>query len=261
MADILFLIKQFLVYAGWWVLPLLFLFVLRSRYKKYPIECVIYEKRGENLVHTRDMAGRFTHPVTCYRLKTAKDSVPIPDYDWILQCMYKPTNIFEKIQNLLCGRVGTITLFKYGSKQYKPIRVKIGDKTVRKFQEIKDKKGNAVYGYHYVPVNVKQSMSQLNFDVIDWDDINHLTQELRAIAMRRSPAKAWIEKWGTMVGIGVIGMVIIITVVMGYRFIMDAGDRYIASARDYAKDIVSEAEQSNAPVEAPDVPFDFGIGD
>lgn len=258
MAEIILLIKQFMIYVGWWVLPLLFLFVLRSRYKKYPIECVIYEKRGENLVYSRDVAGRFTYPVTCYRLKLAKDSIPIPDYDWILQCMYKPTNIFEKIQNLLAGKVGTITLFKYGSKQYKPIRVKIGDKVIRKFIKVKDKKGNDVYEYHYVPVNIKQSMNQLNFDVIDWDDTNHLTQELRAIAMRRSPTKAWVEKWGSLVGLGFIAFIIVITVILGYRFMMDAGDRYIASSRDYADVIASEA---NAAVEAPDLPLDFGILD
>ena len=75
----------FFLYVGWWLIPLLVLFVYISRLMKYPVDCIIFEKRGENLVYTKDVAGRFERPVTCYRLKINKDTIPVPQYDWILQ--------------------------------------------------------------------------------------------------------------------------------------------------------------------------------
>lgn len=231
MANFVEIIKLFFLTTGWWLIPIIIIFVYKKRLGKYPVECIIYEKRGENLVHTNDMAGRFEDPVTEYKLKKSKDTIPIPNYDWILQNTTKPTNLFEKFSAILTGKIGTITLFKYGSKQYKPVDVKVGDKVVRKFKEVKGKNGETIWITVYEPINVKKEMSRLDFDVIDWDDINHMTQELRAITMRRSPIKGFLEKWGPMIGLGVVAMVIIVTTYLGYQFMRDAGNVYIQATQ------------------------------
>ena len=216
----------FILYVGWWLVPLIVLFVYKRRLGKYPIDVTIYEKRGENLIKTNDVAGRFDNPINCYRLKKSKDSIPIPDYDWVLQCMYKPTNLFEKVPNMLAGKIGHLTLFKYGSKQYKPIDVKLDNgKVEKKLKPILNAKGEPIYVDVYEIINPKQSLSKVNFEVIDWDDVNHLTQELRATALRRSPVLKALEKYGALIGgaLAVVGLII-----AGYYYkemIIDAGSR------------------------------------
>lgn len=220
------------VYVGWWLIPLSIIFFIRRKLKLFPVECIIYEKRGENIVFNRDVAGRFEEPVTCYRLKNSKDTIPIPQYDWILQYVARPTNLFEKIANLLAGKIGTITLFKYGSKQYKPVEIRVGDKVKRMFKEVKDKQGNPIWITVYKPINVKREMGLLDFEVIDWDDINHMTQELRAIATRRGPLKTFLEKWGPAAAFAIIALVFIIAMYFAVQMLTAAGDRYINAGRD-----------------------------
>ena len=227
MADLLQITYLFMIFVGWWLIPLIVLWIYKRRLSKYPIDCVIYEKRGENLIVTNDIAGRFDEPVVHYRLKRFKDTIPIPNYDWILQNNMKPTNLFEKLGSFFRPRAGTVTLLKYGSKQYKPVNVKIGDKVIRKFKEAVDKKGNPIYVSVYDVINVKDNMSQLEFEVIDWDDINHMTQELRATALRRSPLASFLEKYGGYIGLGIGIMALIFA---GY----------------YYKEIVTSAECGSA---------------
>lgn len=230
--------KYFLIYVGWWLIPLLGLFMMKRSLSKYPVNVIIYEKRGENIVQTNDVAGRFDKPVTAYRLKKNKDSIPIPNYDWILQCMNRPTNFFERIASMLAGKIGSITLFKYGSKQYKPVRVTLNNgRVVQKFKEIKDKNGEPVFITVYEPLNVKDSMNKLDFDVIDWDDMNHMTQELRAIALRRSPVKDFLERYGGIIGI-VVGFLCL--VIGGYYFkemMIDAGNKLYSAGQQGANNI------------------------
>jgi len=231
MVDITLISRIFFLGISWWLIPLVVIFVYKRKLMKFPIDCIIYEKRGENLVYYKDVCGRFSEPVTCYKMKNSRDTIPIPQYDWILQNLSKPTNIFEKLTMLLAGRIGAITLFKYGSKQYKPIEVKMGDSIVKKFKEVRDKQGQPIWVTVYEPVNVKKAMSRLDFEVIDWDDINHMTQEIRAIIQRRSPVKNLLERYGPMIGLGLVAFVFIIALYYGYKLNTEAAERYISAAR------------------------------
>lgn len=230
MPNLIVYTKVFFYGVAWWLIPILFLYLYKRKLSKFPVDVIIYEKRGENLVVNFDVAGRFTEPVECYKLKNAKDTLPIPQYDWILQNLRKPTNLFEKVAMLLSGKMGAITLFKYGSKQYKPISAKISDGK-RIFKEVKDKHGNPIWVTVYEPINVKREMSRLDFEVIDWDDINHMTQEIRAIIQRRSPVKNLLERYGPMIGLGLVAFVFIIALYYGYKLNTEAAERYISAAR------------------------------
>lgn len=228
--DYIFYLRAFFVYFAWWVLPILFIFIYKKRLAKYPIDVVIYEKRGEHIIKTNDVAGRFSNPINCYKLKMSKDSIPIPQYDWVLQCSHKPTNLFEKFASMLSGRIGSITLFKYSSKQYKPIKVKMPTGQFRTaFREVKDNKGQPMWVQVYEPLNVNSSMSKLDFEVIDWDDINHMTQELRAIALRRSPVADFITKYGP---IAALALAVVALIIAGYYYkemVIDAGNKLMAA--------------------------------
>lgn len=247
-------IELFFYGVSWWLFPLIAMFIWKKQLNKYPIDCIIYELRGENLVYTKDVCGRFESPITCYKLKINKDSIPIPQYDWILQNLSKPTNILEKLTYLISGKAGAIALFKYGSKQYKPIDVKIGDKLERKFKEVKDKNGQPIWVTIYEPINVKKDMDKLDFDVIDWDDINHLTQELRAIQQRRQKTKEWIEKYGATIGLAVVALLFIIAMYYSVELITGQGDKYVAAAKVYgeAKYDSTIPSPTPAPADAPD---------
>ena len=241
-------VSAFFTYVGWWLLPILFIFAYKSKLNKYPIDVVIYEKRGENLIKTSDMAGRFERPVSCYKLKNSKDSLPIPQYDLVLQCMDKPTNIPEKFINLLRGKIGSITLFKYDSKQYKPVRVKLDNgQVVEKLKLVTNNRGEPVYINVYEYINPKKAMSKLNFEVIDWDDINHMTQELRAIAVRRSPLLEGLQKYFPIIAItlGILALII-----AGYYY-----KEIIISAKPAGVALETQATQNNPPATAPNVPI------
>jgi hypothetical protein len=242
----------FLTYIAWWALPLILIFVYRKMLDKYPIDIVIYEKRGENIIKTDDVAGRFTNPVTCYKLKKSKDTIPVPQYDWVLQCMHKPTNLFEKIPNLISGKIGSLTLFKYGSKQYKPVKVRVNDGTVRiKFKEVKDVNGQPIWINVYELINPKRAMSKLDFEVIDWDDMNHMTQELRAIALRRSPVMKFFEKYGVAIIIILSIMALIFSGYFYKEIMTDAGNKYVAlvNAKGTVNPVVTEPIKSaNVPI-------------
>lgn len=205
-------LMYFFIYVAWWLIPLVAIWLMRRSMAKYPIEATIYEKRGEKVLWTRDRLGRFDKPVVSYRFKKTKgDSIPIPKYDWVLQAVFRPTNFFEKIANMLSGTIGQVTLFKYGSKQYKPINIKLADGNIRqKLQEITDEKGRPVMINVYEVINPAKSMSKLDFEVIDWDDINHMTQELRAIATRRAPILDVLQKYGPLIGAAIMCLVLII---------------------------------------------------
>lgn len=188
--------------VGWWLIPLLFIFAYRARLRRYPIEAHILERRGNSLVYSKDMLGRTKSPTHSYKFKNGKTTIPIPKYDWVLQAVGKPTNLFEKFVNLLTGKQGVIFLFKYGSDQYKPI-------------------------------NVKPQFEGVYFDTIDWDDINHMTQELRAIIMRRSKAKDFMEKYGPMIGLGIVAFMFIMAMYFGVKYIENAGATYIQATKEY----------------------------
>lgn len=257
MAEFSFYWNMFWMYVGWWLVPLVVIFIYKKRLSAYPIDVVIYEKRGNALIKTNDVAGRFSEPVNCYKLKMSKDTIPIPQYDWVLQCMHRPTNLFEKIVNMLVGKIGSITVFKYSSKQYKPVQVKLNDNNFKwELREVRDSKGNPVYVNILSPINPNTSFSKLDFEVIDWDDINHMTQELRAIATRRSPIMKFLEKYGAMIA---IVLAIIALIIAGYYYkemLIDAGSRYQAMTTPSRPSTPEQEQQQIA--QQPDIPL---IGD
>ena len=118
---------QLILLYGWPFILLFFIVILKFKWKNWPLEAIIIEKRGNNLIKTNDRIGKFTDPYTKlvgYKLHKAKDTLPIVNFEWILYNVAVHNNLLERFINLLRGNVGTIFLFKYGTKQYKPIWIK-----------------------------------------------------------------------------------------------------------------------------------------
>jgi len=182
---------------GWPFMILIWLFFLKIIYKKWPIEAVIIEKRGSNLIKTNDRVGRIyddASGVTCYKLQKSKDTIPVYNYDWVLHNVALPTTFFERLVNLLRGNIGTIFLFRYGSKQYKPINItERGDNKIV-YQEVQDSKGESIYVQVYQQFDPRDKLGALNFEVVDWDNMNFMVQEQRSAILRRQSQKAfWKE--------------------------------------------------------------------
>lgn len=235
----------------WWAIMLTIMFVWRSRLRKYPINAVIYEKRGDNVINSNDRLGRFEDfGVVKYRFKMSKDTVPVMDYDWILHNAAVSTNLFEKIINLLQGSVGTATLYKYGSKQYKPIRVRLGivkravnvisGKGFQKEVELKEKKEVQ----NYAPINMAKQLEGLEFDVVDWDNMNFMVQEHRATLDRRKSRQDWISKWGPTIGLGFVALVFILAMYFAVGLINDAASMKMGQAAQAAQ----KAAGANVPI-------------
>jgi len=169
------------------------LFVLRKRWKRYPIEAIILEKRGENLIKTNDRLGKKVDRDTglsCYEFAKSKDTIPVMNYEWILHNKAVNTNFLEKIINLMRGNEGAAFLFRYGSKQYKPIPISQKNPGIKpRLTPIKNNKGETVYAYQYQPFDPRWVLGVLDFDVIDWDNMNFMVQEQRASVERRAKKK------------------------------------------------------------------------
>lgn len=185
----------FFMFWFWWLIILGWILVMKFIYKNWKVEAVIIEKRGDNLIKSNDRACRYTDPytgVTGYKLQKSKDTIPIVNFDWVLHNAVVPTTIFDKLINLLRGNVGTIFLFRYGSKQYKPIKVSQSGQTQIKYKEVKDEKGNSVFVQIYKPIDPRNIFGDLDFEVIDWDNMNFMVQEQRAsIERRKKKADFW----------------------------------------------------------------------
>jgi len=189
--DTIFALYQgfyFFMFWFWWTLPLLLLVVWKLIWKKWKVEVVIIEKRGDNLIKSNDRACRYTDPytgVTGYKLQKSKDTIPIVNYDWVLHNAAVPTTLLDKIMNLLRGNVGTIFLFRYGSKQYKPIKIETKEGAKMSYEMVKDKQGKPIYINVYKPLDPRDIFGELNFEVVDWDNMNFMVQEQRASIERR----------------------------------------------------------------------------
>jgi len=213
------------LFYSWPFILLIWLFAMKKLWGRYPIEAIIIEKRGENLVKTNDRVGKFDElandGTTYYKLKMAKDTIPIYNYDWILHNLYKPPTILERLVNLLRGNIGTIFLFRYGSKQYKPIDISENlDGSKLELKLIKDANGNPVYINQYVVIDPRNQLEKLNFDVIDWDNINFMVQEQRAsIVRRQKKGEFWRQ---TVIPIVIIAAAVIVALFI-MKFSMDVG--------------------------------------
>jgi len=233
----------------WWLFICAWLFYLKVRWENWPLDAVIIEKRGNNLIRTNDRAGKYTDAytnITGYRLMKAKDTIPVVNFEWILHYSFKPTNIFERFVHILRGDSGSIFFFKYGTKQYKPIYIKNNKERKRILQEIKDKEGNPIFINIYEQFDPRKHLGALDFEVVDWDNMNFMIQEQRASIMRRQKQGEWVKQ--ILIPMVIIGASVILSIVM------------IKYGYDYAINLKSSS--SINPVEekatTPNIPF---IGD
>jgi len=182
----------------WWIAAIGGLWAMKKKYEAYPVDVVIIEKRGENLIKSNERAGRKIDKetqMTKYQLKKCGDTMPIYNFDWMLHNGDKEMSIFEKIVMFLRPTIGTVFLFKYGSKQYKPINVGLNASTDKllKLKELKDVDGNPVFKYEYNQFDPRWVLGVLDFEVVDWDNMNFMVQEQRASIMRRAGGLDWLK--------------------------------------------------------------------
>jgi hypothetical protein len=209
----------------WWLFIVGWLVALKVKWKSWPLEAIIIEKRGNNLVKTNDRAGKYSDKftnITGYRLLKAKETIPVINFEWILHNNYKATSLLEKFVHMLRGDAGTIFFFKYGTKQYKPVYIKNNQKSKRLLNELKDKDGNSVIIKVYEQFDPRRHLGALDFEVVDWDNMNFMVQEQRASIIRRQKQGEWVKQY--LIPILIIGATIIFCIIMikyGYDFAMD----------------------------------------
>lgn len=205
-----FIIKWF-----WWFGLLIGLFIMKKLYSRFPIEAIIFEKRGKNLIKTNDRCGKYIDPLTGlqgYKLSSTKETIPVLDFDWVIHNNVKHMSIFERLVHYLRGNAGTVFLFKYGSRQYKPIQVEQNGKVEIKWEEVKDAKGNPILVSIYKPIDPRDKMAGLDFEVVDWDNMNFMVQEQRAsIERRKKKSEIWKQ---ILIPALLIGAAIVISIVM-----------------------------------------------
>ena len=182
----------------WWVFLIGGMFIMKKSYEKYPVDVVIIEKRGDNLIKTNERAGRIVEKdtqISKYVLKKCKETMPVYNFEWMLHNADKPMSIFEKIVMFLRPSIGTVFLFKYGSKQYKPINVNQTNNTdnLLKLKELKNKDGTSIFKYEYNQFDPRWVLGILDFEVVDWDNMNFMVQEQRASIMRRAGGLDWLK--------------------------------------------------------------------
>jgi hypothetical protein len=213
---------KFILVWFWWLILLIWILIMKMRLKNWPVEAVIIEKRGNNLVKTNDRAGKYNDEftgITGYRLQKCKDTIPVLDYDWVLHNINVPNTMLERIVSILRGNIGTIFLFRYGAKQYKPLRIKEKDGVKFSYQPIINEKGEEVVIKVYQPLDPRDKLGVLDFEVVDWDNMNFMVQEQRASIERRKKKGDWIKT--IAIPLAIIGASVIFSIIMikfGYDF-------------------------------------------
>lgn len=240
----------------WIAIPLMLplgLWIYKKRLGKYPIDAIIFEKRGENLVCSTDALGLIkADELTKYRLKKNKETIPVLNYEWILSTKKKPMTFLERIANMLRGVQGTAFLFKYGSKQYKPIDVNIRynpHPPMSVLKEVKNKQGESVWINIYQQINPNK-LSNLNFDVIDWDNMNFMVQEQRSKMERWADKKAWLQQY--FIPALIIGAAVLVFIFSSYYAVemwkMGAGGMSAGNSNSInAQPVVNEENPGNIP--------------
>lgn len=235
---------QLILLYGWPFILLIIIFILKWKWKNWPLEAVIIERRGNNLVKTNDRIGKYTDKytgLTGYKLQKIKDPIPIVNFDWILHNVFVPNTLFERFINLLRGNVGTIFLLKYGTKQYKPIWVTHNQQRKLIYKEILGRDNKPMIIQIYEQFDPRKHLGALDFQVIDWDNMNFLVQEQRQTYERRQKQKGfWKEIVIPLVIIAVVALVSIIMIKFSY---------------DYSIAMRSVPTDVSTPSESPKVPF------
>lgn len=210
---------------GWWLAIILWLIVVWKRNGNYPIEAVIIEKRGNNHVKTNDRVGKYIDKYTGmigYRFLKTKDTIPVVDFEWILHNSRADMGLTDKLYNKLWGNAGTAFFYKYGSKQYKPIKVGEDENSKIEWKEVTDDKGNPLKISIIQPIDPRDKMAGLDFEVVDWDNMNFMTQEQRAsIERRKKSSEFWKQILIPAMLIGGAVVVVVIMMKFGYDFAMN----------------------------------------
>ena len=211
-----------ILFYGWIPFLIIGLYALKKRWERFPLEAVIYEKKGDNLIKTNDRIGkRFEKDtgITYSQFLVSKDTVPMLNYDCILHTANKHTNFIEKFINLLRPTAGTVFFFRYGSKQYKPIKNKFNEDGL-KLTQLKDKDGQSIFQYMYQQFDPRISIGCLEFEVVDWDNMNFMVQEQRSSIVRRAKRGEFWAK--TLIPLIIIGACVVIGIFI-LKFSADAG--------------------------------------
>ena len=210
--DIIFLIIKW----GWWLFILIYLAILKLYvYKNFPIEVIILERRGNSYIKTNDRAGRYVDPYTGiigYKLKKAKDTIPVVDFECVLYNNRQDLGLLDKLMNKLWANAGTMFLHKYGSKQYKPVKVSDDPNSKIEWVEVTDEKGNPITVSILKPINPTDKLAGLGFEVVDWDNMNFMVQEQRAsIERRKKKSEFWKQ---IVIPAMIIGGAVVVSIVM-----------------------------------------------
>jgi hypothetical protein len=234
---------QMILLYGWPFILLIIIFALKIKWRNWPLEAIIIERRGNNLIKTNDRIGKYLDPYTKivgYKLQKAMDIIPIVNFDWIIHNVAVHTTLFERFINLLRGNVGTIFLFKYGTKQYKPIWIKFNQTRKLIYKEIKSPQGNPILITIYEQFDPRKHLGALEFEVIDWDNMNFMVQEQRSSFERRQKKSSFMKEIVIPITIMVVcAMVCIIMIKFSYDYAMAMRGSAPASA---------PAKQPNIPI-------------
>lgn len=206
---------------GWPFMILMFVIIAKVRGKNWPVEVVIIEKRGKNLIKTRDRAGKYKDKFTGlvgYRLKKTGDTIPVVDYDWVMHNADPPLGILGRIEKFFMPTIGTIFIYRYGSKQYKPLKQSYNEDAKVEWEVVKDTKGNPIAYQKYQQFDPRGYLDALNVEVVDWDNMNFMVQEMRASEERRRKKDHWLK--AVLVPLGIIAAAAIVSIVM-MKFALD----------------------------------------
>lgn len=207
------------------ILPIILvvaLFAYKKRLKLFPIAAIVIERRDNNLVIKTDRIGRVNEAgIWKYKFRKSKETIPNPDYNQIVNGTYTPSNLFEKIAFMLDAPIGFAFFYKYGSQQYKPVRIRLKDaegnqteqfKTV--FKPTRDEYGNKVYVKQTVQISPFSKMVIPEFDIIDWDNMNFIVQEHENTDNRRKKKEDFMKK--ILIPAMIIGVAAVIFIVAMY---------------------------------------------
>lgn len=231
---------------GWPFFILSIIVIWKLRWKSWPLDVIIIEKRGSNLVRTNDRCGKYYEKstgLTGYKFLKSKDKIPVPNFEWILHTNPQPTNLLERFVKMLRPTAGTIVFFKYGTKQYKPIEIKMNGKLKKKYQELLDIEGKPIIMNIYEQIDPRDKLKMLDFVVVDWDNINFMVQEQRASQERRRKSS---ELWKQIIiPLAMLGMTLVFCIIM----IKLASDQAVAIRSSAGQNTqASKAEPPNIPI-------------
>ena len=236
-----------ILFWGWPFILLAWIFILKFMWKKWPVDVIIIEKRGENLIKTNDRAGKYVDPytgMTGYILRKPKDKIPIVNYEWVLHNVVVHTTIFDRLVNLIRPTAGTIFFFRYGSKQYKPIIITQNNKIIKTFEEIKSKDGKPIYNNVYQQFDPRKVLGALDFEVVDWDNMNFMVQEQRASFERRRKKGEFLKQ--ILIPLGALVIAALVCIMM------------IKFSYDWAvgmRGMTALTPTESQPATVPDIPF------